>query len=405
TKTQLKNYLNLYLTLIRGSDGRCTILLFDNRGLSHYTSYLSRGLAKYYNVILCGFSKEQYHATGADQEGVKFYPLSRSLPARNSPILTILRKSLILIILEPLLLYWPLLRIITKAKYRIVHVQGHFPMFFLFIPFLRLKGKPIFWTVHDVQLRPSSTGIRGKLEVLFVKTLSQPSILARFADSIFVHGSLLKEELILKGVDENKILVMPHPDYRYLLTDNNNSHFNESEYVLLFGSIKPYKGIDIFIKAARIVREKTRSNFKVLIAGRGDISYFQNLLEKEDLEYIRLRNEIIPDSEIPHIFNKAKFVVLPYTYASQSGVIPLAYTFSKPVIVSNTGSLGEFVAHDETGFVFERGNIDQLANYMIKLLEDNSKCIEMGKKGHQKMLREMSVERCCEILNGIYKRY
>jgi starch synthase len=278
-------------------------------------------------------------------------------------------------------------------------------MFFLFIPFLRLKGRPIFWTLHDVQLRPSAAGIRGKLELLFMKTISQPSILARFADSIFVHGSLLKEELILRGVDQNKILVIPHPDYRYLLTDNNNSHFSESEYVLLFGSIKPYKGIDIFIKAARIVREKAGPNFKVLIAGRGDISYFENLLNKQDLEYICLRNEFIPNSELPHIFKKAKFVVLPYTSASQSGIVPLAYTFSKPVIVSSVGSLGEFVVHDETGFIFERGNIDQLANYMIKLLEDNSKCIEMGKKGHQKMLREMSVERCCEILNGVYKRH
>jgi alpha-maltose-1-phosphate synthase len=259
--------------------------------------------------------------------------------------------------------------------------------------------------VHDVQLRPSAVGIRGKLELLFMKTISQPSILARFADSIFVHGSLLKEELILRGVDQNKILVIPHPDYRYLLTDNNNSHSSESEYVLLFGSIKPYKGIDILIKAARIVREKAGRNFKVLIAGRGDISYFENLLNKQDLEYICLRNEFIPNSELPQLFKKAKFVVLPYTSASQSGIVPLAYTFSKPVIVSSVGSLGEFVVHDETGFIFERGNIDQLAAYMIKLLEDNSKCIEMGKKGHQKMLSEMSVERCCEILNGVYKRH
>lgn len=392
-KMQLKNYLKLYSSLIERSGDDSTILLFDNRGLSHYTSYLARGLAKYHNIILCGFSKEEYYATGAEGVGVRFYPISEALPAGNSLLLTIL---------NPLLLYWPLLRIITRTRYSIVHVQGHLPMFFLFIPFLRLKRKLIYWTVHDVRLRPSTTGIRGKLELLFMKAITQPSILARFADSIFVHGSLLKEEIILKGIDRNKILVIPHPDYRYLLT-NNNSDFNDSEYVLLFGRIKPYKGIDNFIEAARIVREKIGPNFTVLIAGKGDTSYFENLVKKEDREYIRIRNEFIPNSEVPHIFSKAKFVVLPYTYASQSGVVPLAYTFSKPVIVSNTGSLGEFVMHDETGFIFEPGNIDQLANYMIKLIEDNSKCVEMGKKGHQKMLREMSVERCCEILNDIYK--
>lgn len=392
SRTQIENYLRLYSSLIGRSDHSSTILLFDNYGLSHYTSYLASGLAKYHKVILCGFSEEEYYATGAYREGVTFYPISEALPAGN---------SLILKILKPLLLFWPLWRIITGTRYSIVHVQGHLPMFFIFIPFLMLKRKPIWWTVHDVRLRPSSAGIRGKLELSFMKAISWPSILARFAELIFVHGSSLKEELASKGVDRDKIRVIPHPDYRYLLT-NENTVNNESEYVLLFGRIKPYKGIDNFIKAARIVREKTGQKFNALIAGKGDTAYFENLFEKEDHEYIHVQNEFIPNSEIPHIFSKAKFVVLPYTDASQSGVIPLAYTFSKPVIVSNAGSISEFVVHGETGFIFESGNTDQLADYIIQLLENNSKCIEMGKKGHQKMLREMSLEKCCEIINGSY---
>lgn len=400
-KVQLKNYLELYSSLIERSedDGSTAILLLSNRGwgISHYTAYLARGLAKYHKVILCGFSKEEYYATGAFRERVRFYPISEPLSLGNSIISTILK---------PLFLYWPLLRIITTTRYNIIHIQGHLPMFFLFVPFLRLKRKSICWTVHDVQLRPSSAGIRGRLELLFMSAITQPSMLARSADSIFVHGSFLKEELISKqGVDRNKIFIIPIPDYRYLLANNNDLYFDDSEYVLLFGTIKPYKGIDNFIKAARIVREKTGANFNVLIAGRGDTSYFETLLEKEDRKYIHIRNEFIPNSEIPHIFRKAKFVVLPYTTASQSAVAPLAYTFSKPVIVSNVGSLAEFVEDGGTGFIFEPGNIDQLADYMVKLVEDNSKCAEMGKKGHRKLLKEMSLERCCEIINGVYKRY
>jgi glycosyltransferase involved in cell wall biosynthesis len=176
---------------------------------------------------------------------------------------------------------------------------------------------------------------------------------------------------------------------------------------LLFGSIKPYKGIDVLINAVKIIRKKRigDNRFNILIAGRGDTSYFESLLTKEDYEYIHIRNEFIPNSEIPDLFRKAKFVVLPYTEASQSGVLSLAYTFSKPVIVSNTGSIGEYVEHGKTGFIFEPGDITQLADYIIELIENNNKCIEMGKKAYQKMLQEMSLERCAEDLNGLYKRH
>jgi glycosyltransferase involved in cell wall biosynthesis len=161
------------------------------------------------------------------------------------------------------------------------------------------------------------------------------------------------------------------------------------------------------INAAKIVRGRIgeENKFDILIAGKGDFSYFEGLLTKEDYSYIHMLKKYITNSEIPDIFRKAMFVVLPYTTAFQhsaSGVIPLAYTFSKPVIVSNIGSLVEYVDHGKTGFIFEAGNSAQLAEYIVELLENNSRCIEMGKNAYEKMLKEMSLERCCEILNSLY---
>jgi related to glycosyltransferase len=48
-----------------------------------------------------------------------------------------------------------------------------------------------------------------------------------------------------------------------------------------------------------------------------------------------LYNQNIPDEEIYRYFEMAEFVVLPYKDATGSGVIPLAFAFSKAVIVSN----------------------------------------------------------------------
>src|SRR6185503_4566841 len=95
---------------------------------------------------------------------------------------------------------------------------------------------------------------------------------------------------------------------------------------------------------------------------------------------------------------------LPYSDASQSGVIPLAYTFSKPVIVSKVGSLQDYIEHGKTGFLFDKGNAKQLAYYIMVLIENSELSKKMGENGYKKMLAEMSVEKCCKIINDLYNR-
>jgi alpha-maltose-1-phosphate synthase len=391
------------------SKGASTILLMDSDGLSNYTCYLARGLSKYRDIILYGFSEESFAMTGAALEKrVKFYYIKEGLPKGYSTLRGIIRV---------ILLFFILFTILIKKKYDIVHVQEHMPMFFLFIPLLKAKRKKIFWTLHDVEIFYPSNDIHGKLQVLFLKTVSQPALMTRFADKIVVHASSLKEQLISKKVNQNKIHVIPHFDYGYLLDDNNNAAHKipyhgilPEEYGLFFGNIAPWKGIDILIQAAKIVAKRIGTKFNLVIAGKPyegyeDIPYYESLT-KEDYRYIHIINKFIESSEIPCLISKSRFLILPYTglfQHSASGVIPLAYTFSKPVIVSNVASLAEYVDHEKTGLIFEAGNSTQLAEYIIELMENDNKLKEMGNEAHKKMLKEMSLERCCVILNGLYE--
>jgi alpha-maltose-1-phosphate synthase len=381
---------------------RSTVLLLDAEGLSHYTSYLAYGLSRYMNVILYGLSLNDYVLTGAAKaKEIQFNNIGEKYPKGNFIVLKLARRLLFF------------LRVLFKAliketKYDIVHIQGHLPLFFLFLPILKLKSKQICWTLHDVNLRPSYTGIKAVLELWYMRAVAQPSILEKYTDAIIVHGSLLKKQLVSKGVNQDKIYVIPHFDYMYLVNRINNDQATTpgyniySDYLLLFGRIVPYKGINILFDAVRIARRDTKRKFNILIAGKGDLSDFKKLLTKEDYEYIHIYNEFIPSYQIPDLFKKAKFLVLPYTDASQSGIIPLAYTFSKPVVVSNVASLPEYVEHETTGYIFESGNSTQLASYITDLVNNDDKCIEMGKKASQKLLREMSLELCCKIINDIY---
>jgi glycosyltransferase involved in cell wall biosynthesis len=389
--------------------GRSTVLLIDNDGFSYYTCYLARGLTKFLDVVLFSFSEESFVTTGASREkGIKFYDIKKRLPKGSSTARGIIRVFL---------LFFILLSALTKTKYDIVHIQDFLPAFFLFVPFLKLRRKHICWTLHDVEIFNFSTGLNGKLHVLFLKLVAQPRLMSIYADKIFVHSLSLREQLIVKKVDENKIHVIRFFDYRYLLEiDSHDKKLKYDDfmlngsYILFFGNIAPWKGIDTLINAIKVARNKLGYKFTVVIAGEPyeglkHIQFFKNA-NNEDLKIIKIINRFITSSEIPSLVSKCSFLVLPYNdlfQHSASGVIPLAYTFSKPVIVSNIPSLVEYVEQDKTGLIFEVNDSKQLANYMIELIENDHKCKRMGEEAHQKVLNEMSLDICCTIINNIYK--
>jgi alpha-maltose-1-phosphate synthase len=383
------------------------VLLIDSDGLSNYTSYLARGLSLYCDVILYGFSYQSYNITGASrQKKIKFCYLKKKLPKGYSALRGIARVFI---------LFFILLNALSRTRYDLVHIQEHLPTFFLFIPMLKLRKKKICWTLHDVEIFAPTTGISGRVRLLFLSIVSQPSLMTKFVDSIIVHAESLKKQLVAKGIDENKIYVVRHFDYRYLLEDNLLQTKSEDElpnnYVLFFGNIAPWKGVEVLIEAAKVVRTQVGEKFDLVIAGEPYEGYenipFYKGLDEQDYRYVKILRRYIPSPEICDIISKSSFLVLPYNdmfQSSASGVVPLAYTFSKPVIVSSVPSLVEYVEHSKTGFIFDTNNSGQLANYIIDLIDDSTKCLEMGKNAFQKMSEGMSLEKCSHDTWMVYCR-
>jgi glycosyltransferase involved in cell wall biosynthesis len=88
-----------------------------------------------------------------------------------------------------------------------------------------------------------------------------------------------------------------------------------------------------------------------------------NQIESLNLqEYITIVDQYISNEEVGWYFNQADVVVLPYLHATQSGVIPIAYHFRKPVIATNVGGLPDVIFDGETGFLVPPDNPTQLAN-------------------------------------------
>ena len=115
-------------------------------------------------------------------------------------------------------------------------------------------------------------------------------------------------------------------------------------------------------------------------------------------------NQHIPNEMVAELFQKAGVVVFPYKDASQSGVVPLAYAFKKPVIITNVGSLPEVVDDGITGYIIPPGDTQKLANAIINLLKDDEKRKQMGENAYKKATEELSWDRIAETTIKVYQK-
>jgi glycosyltransferase involved in cell wall biosynthesis len=129
----------------------------------------------------------------------------------------------------------------------------------------------------------------------------------------------------------------------------------EENLILFFGFIRPYKGLDLLLKAMAMqpIRD---ARLKLLIAGEfyDQQQSYLNLIHELNLhQRVILRTQFIPDSEVRYYLCAANLVVQPYRSATQSGVTPLAYHFEKPMVVTNVGALPDMVPEGKVGLVCE----------------------------------------------------
>jgi glycosyltransferase involved in cell wall biosynthesis len=133
---------------------------------------------------------------------------------------------------------------------------------------------------------------------------------------------------------------------------------NEVSLILFFGFIRKYKGLDILLRAMKILqnRKSETGNLKLLIAGEfyEDKKLYMDLIDQLAIKNdLILRTDFIADSEVKYYLCAADCIVQPYRKATQSGVTPLAYHFEIPMIVTNVGGLPSLVPDKKAGLVTE----------------------------------------------------
>jgi D-inositol-3-phosphate glycosyltransferase len=127
----------------------------------------------------------------------------------------------------------------------------------------------------------------------------------------------------------------------------------DNSYLLFFGFIRAYKGLDLLIDAFSDNRLRNR-RLILIVAGEfyEDDSPYRELIKKHNIEdEIMIFDHFIKDSEVSLFFSVADIVVQPYKTATQSGVTQIAYHFDKPMLVTDVGGLREIVPEGKCGYV------------------------------------------------------
>lgn len=127
------------------------------------------------------------------------------------------------------------------------------------------------------------------------------------------------------------------------------------DYLLFFGLIREYKGLDLLLKAMADER-LDKYPLKLIVAGEfydKKEPYLQMIDNNHINNKVIICDRYIPDEEVKNFFNLADMVVQPYKSATQSGVTQVAYHFEKPMLVTDVGGLREIVPDGKVGYVVE----------------------------------------------------
>ncbi len=257
----------------------------------------------------------------------------------------------------------------------LVHFSGPHAWNLPLLHRLRGHGVPTLHTLHD--LDPHLGSGYGTLLRLWNRQIINAT------DHILVHGETYYERLLAMGIPSERLTSTPllhlfiggswvgaYPDLAAAV--------EYQPWALFFGRLQQYKGIEYLISACAMMSESKAFPARVVIAGSGDLSALWAGSLPPRLE---IHNYLISDEEAMDLFCRCGLLCLPYVDATQSALIAAAYYFRKPVLITRTGALPEYVEEDRTGRIVEPDHPAALARALEAMLADTEGLQRMGAAG------------------------
>lgn len=255
---------------------------------------------------------------------------------------------------------------------------------------------PLVATVHDVNPHPGDHGWQAIPSVLYPWQW-------RWADQVIVHATSARQQLLTQyGCSPERVNVIPIGSYDFYRTYASVAQPERPNTILFFGRIWKYKGLEYLIEAEPMITQAVPGT-RIIIAGRGE-SFEKYRRAMVNPDHFEVHNYRIPNNQVANFFQQASLVALPYVESSQSGIVPLAYAFGKPVVATHVGGLPDVVIDGQTGLLVPPGDAHRLAEAIITLLKDASLRRKMGQQAQEFAKTELSWQRIAQKTLSVYQQ-
>lgn len=190
------------------------------------------------------------------------------------------------------------------------------------------------------------------------------------ADGYIVQSD--EEAKLLKNtVSGAKVLKKLHPIYDHFPKVTKRPKKRGRLELLFFGFIRPYKGLDDFIGALELLNDK---EVHVTIVGEvwGNKDKLEKYIKNRKIPNVTMDFRYVDSQKAAEYFSRADVVVLPYRFATGSGVATLAYYYGKPILGTKVGGISDVITSGKNGWLVSPNSPQELADVIRKIERDQA---------------------------------
>jgi glycosyltransferase involved in cell wall biosynthesis len=226
-------------------------------------------------------------------------------------------------------------------------------------------------------------------------------------DAVVAHSEYGRRQLVDQlGLPPGKVRVIPHGAFDYLSAVAPGELPAElgrpdGPVVLFFGLLRPYKGVEVLLRAWRAL--SASSGAELWIVGRPRMNV--RTLRAETSHGVSWVTRFVSEPELVACFRRADIVVLPYLRTERldfSGVLATALAFAKPAVISDVGGFSE-VAGAGAAQLVPPGDPSALAEALRRLLGDASARHRLAEGAATAAAGTYSWRRAAELTLDLYR--
>ncbi len=305
--------------------------------------------------------------------------------------------------MSSLLSQFRLMKDVHERRFDIVHTYGWYPNVFA-VPASRLAIRPtIILSLRDAGAYMTPAKIHAF------------RFACRLADCVVANSNAGRNWLIEQGFNDRKIEVIRNGIVIAPRAEQSRDpgtvrkEFGipaETRVCACVGRLVSGKGIDFYLRAARILLDRGRDvRFLMVGANSSERGY------KSDMEVLarqlNIERQVIftgQRQDVPEILRDVDLVVHPSLTEGLSNVILEAMAAGIPVVATRVGGNPELVLDGRTGFLVPAENADEIANAICRLLDQPAMARAFGEAARQRVINEFSIEQMLSKTENLYLR-